>query len=101
MTGSTLIAADKQMMGEGGHGHWPFVGSSTFRRRVHGILPPKGGITNGYLSNSTHEICVTNWLSDANDRCTFVAKRGVLLAGNVASEASPTRNTLKSFERFS
>lgn len=76
VVGSTLIAADKKMMREGGH-------------------------VSGYFSNLTHEIWVTNWLSDANDRCAFVAKRGVLLAGNVASEASPTRNTLKSFERFS
>jgi len=76
MTGSALITTDKQMVRECGH-------------------------FSCYFSNLTHEICVTNWLSDANDRCAFVAKRGVLFAGKVASEASPTRNTLKSFERFS
>lgn len=76
MARSALIATDEQMVRERGH-------------------------FGGYFSNLIHEICVTNWLSDANDRCALVAKRGVLLAGNVASEASPTRNTLKSFERFS
>ena len=43
MAGSTLIAADEQMVRECGH-----IG--------------------GYFSNLIHEICVTNWLSDANDR---------------------------------
>src|SRR5262245_23062282 len=49
----------------------------------------------------THDTCVIRWLSDANDTAALVAKRGVALAGNVASVASPTRKTLKSFARFS
>src|SRR5207249_1509077 len=39
--------------------------------------------------------------SAANETCALVANRGVALAGNVASVASPTRNTSKSFDRFS
>ena len=37
----------------------------------------------------------------ANEMCALVANRGVALAGNVASVASPTKNTLKSFDKFS
>ena len=102
MTGSTLIAADKQMMSKCGHGRL----SSPYRDREGAACsttaaPSRSRYGSVYSSNLIHEICVTNWLSDANDRCAFVAKRGVLLAGNVASEASPTRKTLKSFDRFS
>ena len=48
-----------------------------------------------------HETCVMSWLSEAKAMCALVANFGVTWAGNVASVASPTRNTLKSFERFS
>src|SRR5262249_39159474 len=48
----------------------------------------------------THDTCVTSWFSAAYEIAALVAKRGVALAGNVASVASPTRNTLKSFDRF-
>ena len=37
---------------------------------------------------------------DANEMAALVACFGESLAGNVASVASPTRNTLKSFDRF-
>ena len=55
----------------------------------------------GSASTLTHETCVINWFSDANDMAALTANRGDRLAGNVASEASPTRNTLKSCDRFS
>jgi hypothetical protein len=57
--------------------------------------------THTHLSTLTHEICVISWFSAANEIAALVATRGVLLAGKVASVASPTRKTLKSFERFS
>ena len=40
------------------------------------------------------------WSSAARETAALVAKRGLGLAGKVASVASPTRKTLKSFARF-
>src|SRR5262249_27611267 len=48
----------------------------------------------------THVVCVTRCSSAANEIAAFVAKRGELFDGNVASVASPTKKTLKSFARF-
>ena len=52
------------------------------------------------MPSLTQETWVTSWLSAANEIDALTACRGEVLDGKVASEASPTRKTLKSFERF-
>jgi hypothetical protein len=43
---------------------------------------------------------VTSWFREANERAALVAYFGEAFAGKVAMAASPTRKTLKSFEKF-
>src|SRR4029079_9412331 len=58
--------------------------------------------TRGFVAQRyfTHETWVMRWSMDANEMAALVACFGESLAGNVARVASPTRNTLKSLERF-
>src|SRR5207244_3364376 len=64
-----------------------------------GGLPP-GRWPVFVLRYFTQEICVINWSIEASAIAALVAYFGPELAGNVASVASPTRNTLKSRDRF-
>ena len=54
----------------------------------------------GTTNTDTKTAQSANQIDDMIGLYTAVAKRGVELAGNVASVASPTRNTLKSRARF-
>src|SRR5207253_2008003 len=58
---------------------------------AHGYFPPE---------NFTHDTWVIRWSIEASEMAALVACFGESFAGNVASVASPTRNTSKSFARF-
>jgi hypothetical protein len=60
------------------------------------------GLTHGErpVASLIHETCVIKTSSAAKRSAALVAQAGPSAAGNVASVASPTTNTLKSWRKF-